>query len=146
QTTLRSGNSSGLAQVQATVFGRPTANSASFNIYKGRISDSRLQISCGRKTLGALQSTNPPRNDISTTCTAVFADRDGQAPIYPVTVNWKNEAGAIINAAPSQPGSNAAGMTFVTSPGLPLDVTPLAGEPNPNGHKPRDGFVTIIAS
>ncbi|MFO0600761.1 MAG: hypothetical protein U0228_35960 [Myxococcaceae bacterium] len=145
RTTLSSGSSSGLATVTASVVGLPLASSPAFNIRWGLPYHERLQLTCDRKTLGALETTNPPRTDQNTNCQITLQDRDGNAPNYPVTVNWKSEVGSI-NGTTSMANAQIAVAQFQSGGGLPAPTVPLAGEPNNGGANPRDGFVTVIAS
>jgi hypothetical protein len=146
RTTLSSGTSSGLTVVTATVVGLPPASTTGFNIRWGLPYHERLQVTCDRKTIGALQSASPPRVDnMAAICSITLQDRDGNAPNYPVTVNWKSEAGSI-NGMPSMANNSTVTAVYGTGGSLPVLTTPLAGEPFSGTNNPRDAFVTVIAS
>lgn len=146
RTTLSSGDSNGVATVNATVLGLPSASSQPFTINIGRPSDERLQVTCDRKTLGALQTVQPPRTDLTTICRANFSDRNGVRPSNVVQVAWANESGQIDAMSVGMPGTGLATANFTTSGNLPVATSPLVGEPSNGLKNPRDGFVSIIAA
>lgn len=155
RTTLSSGSSAGAVSVTATVLG---INPATFNgsVVVGIPSDEKLLVVCDRKTLGALQSAQPPRIDQQTTCTANFADRNGARPAYPIQVTWLSEAGQVTSMSSGTPGLGFATTSFTTNGNLPTPTDPMVstsepsnptpGNPNDSTANPRDGFVTIVAA
>jgi len=154
QATLSSGESVGSITVEAVVSGTevpgmPTSGirgeSGSYTVIVGRPSDGRLNVTCTRKSLGALETATPPL-DLTTDCAATVIDRNGAGVPFPVTVQWLTEQGSATPNSGSQDMSNTAHTTFHTGGGLPLAVTPFAGEPSNGANNPRDMFVTIIAA
>jgi Bacterial Ig-like domain (group 1) len=165
-TTLRSGNSVGVAIVRAVVTAtRNSTRSVDANhpgtpIVGGKPSDRGLTVDCVRKNLGALHATPPPRKNITTTCTAKLVDRFGNPVGLSTPVQWYPEAGSISSPVNSkaQTGSTPSGDTgeadtiFNTDGAFPpYAVTPLSGEKfdgsatDPNDPNPRDMAVTVIA-
>ncbi|MBE2250610.1 MAG: hypothetical protein IAE78_13825 [Myxococcus sp.] len=153
RTTLTSGDSQGTATVLARVFSLPDTQSTNFNIVVGRVG--RMQLSCARTTLGALQVAQPPRIDQNSICTVVLADRNGLNPPFPLNVSFQTEAGSIMPTVSYAPGMTGVSTTFNTGGTLPVDTSPLPGvsgpfaapaEPFSVNNNPRDNFVTIIAA
>lgn len=155
RTTLFSGDSPGTAIVLARVFSLPDTQSTNFNIVIGRVNEGRMQLSCNRTTLGALQSATPPRNDQNATCTVTLADRSGRNPPFALNVSWLTEAGSIPPSSTSTPGATSVSTTFNSGGMLPVPTTPLPAvggpfsapaEPFLVGNNPRDNFVSIVAA
>ncbi|WP_257448812.1 Ig-like domain-containing protein [Archangium lipolyticum] len=165
-TTLRSGNTVGVAIVRAVVTATRSstpsvdANHTGTPIVGGKPSDRGLTVDCVRKNLGALHATPPPRKGINTNCTAKLVDRFGNPVGLATPVQWYPEAGSIsspVNSKPQAGSTPAAGtgeaVTVFNTDGAfpPYPVTPLTGEKydgsatNPNDPNPRDMAVTVIA-
>lgn len=155
RTTLSSGDSQGTATVLARVFSLPDTLSTNFNIVIGRVNEGRMQLSCNRTTLGALQAPSPPRNDQNAICTVSLVDRGGRNPPFALNVSWLTEAGSIPPMSTSAPGATSVSATFNTGGALPVPTTPLPGvsgpfaappEPSAGANNPRDNFVSIVAA
>lgn len=165
-TTLRAGDSVGVAIVKATVTATQSknppisANHPGTPIVGGKPSDKGLFIDCVKKNLGALHASPPPRGGLTTNCTLKLSDRYGNVVGLTTPVQWYPEAGTITSPVNSvaQNGPNPAADTgvattiFNTSGNFPpTPVTPLAGErfsgsqTNRNDPNPRDMSVTVIA-
>jgi hypothetical protein len=167
-TTLAAGDSQGTAVVVAKVRGRVDTLSTQFNIVIGRVSEGRMQVTCSRNVLGALQSSTPPRTDQSMTCTVSLADRNGRNPPNDINVSWLAEAGSIPPMSQYPAGATSTTVSFNTAGGLPTATNPLPAtvgafaapqEPSymatfmvPSTQtsdttvNPRDNFVTIVAA
>lgn len=155
-TTLSAGEGVGQVTVEAVVSGTDTPGvptsgirgvSGAYTVIVGRPYDGRFDVQCVRKSLGALQSTTPPRNDQSTTCRATIIDRTGNGIPFAIPVDWHTEQGSTVPVTSnSDVATNLASTTFFTGGQVPADVPPFPGEPSFGTHNPRDGFVTIIAS
>jgi hypothetical protein len=165
-TTLRSGDSVGVAIVKATVTATlnqtPTvsANHPGTPIVGGKPSDKGIAIDCTKRNLGALHQNPPPRTNLTTNCTLSLRDRDLTVVGLSTPVQWYPEAGATtspVNSVPQNgpnPAANTgAAVTLFTTTGKfpPTPVTPWPGErfsgsadvaTDPN---PRDMAVTVIA-
>ncbi len=165
-TTLRSGDSVGVAIVKATVTATRTstpdvsATHPGTPIVGGKPSDKGFFLDCTQKNLGALHSLAPPRGNITTQCEVKLVDRFSNPVGLSTPVQWFAEAGSIDSPSNSKPqtGGNPAADTgkattiFNTSGAFPpYPVTPLEeekfeGDPgNPNSRNPRDMAVTVIA-
>jgi len=164
-TTLRSGNSVGVAIVKATVTATKastpdvSANHPGTPIVGGKPSDTGLSVDCTLKNLGALHALPPPRT-VTTSCKAKLVDRFSNPVGLSTPVQWYSEAGSINSPVDSkaQQGASPASdtgdaVTVFSSNGAfpPYAVTPLPGEKfegsqtDPNGRNPRDMTVTVIA-
>lgn len=145
-TLLRSGNEAGSATVRATVRARPAvfANAQGIAVRWGVVNDGRFNVTCSRKSIGAMQNVQPPRADAQTGCSVNATDRAGSPVSFNIPVVWSSESGTI--NAPTPLASGSATMTFSASPGLPVETTPLLNEPSSGTRNPRDRFTTIIAS
>jgi hypothetical protein len=145
-TLLRSGNEAGSVTVRATVRARPSifANGQGISVRWGILNDGRLNVSCTRKSIGALQTATPPRADAQTVCTVNATDRSGTPVSFNIPVEWRSEAGAITSV--NQLSNGTATMNFSAAPGLPVETTPLINEPFAGTRNPRDRFATVIAS
>lgn len=146
KTVLSAGDSQGTSTVIARVLGLAEVRSPSFGIVIGWPSDGRLQVTCARKSLGALETVTPPRNDQSTVCRADFTDRNGVEVPFDTTFSWLTEQGQIDATSTSAANSGFATATFETGGALPVETTPLPGEPEHSGRNPRDRFVTVVAA
>lgn len=168
-TTLRSGNSVGVAIVKATVTAtrgstpEVSANHPGTPIVGGKPSDTGLSVDCTLKNLGALHALPPPRV-VNTQCKAKLVDRFSNPVGLATPVQWYAEAGSINSPVDSRPQQGStpsadtgdAVTTFSTNGAFPpYAVTPLTtsnppemyqGDPtDPNGRNPRDMTVTVIA-
>jgi hypothetical protein len=164
-TTLRSGNSVGVAIVKATVTATKnstpdvSANHPGTPIVGGKPSDTGLTVDCTLKNLGALHALPPPRT-VTTSCKAKLVDRFSNPVGLSTPVQWYSEAGSINSPVDSRaqqgatPSSDTGdAVTVFSSNGAfpPYAVTPLPGEKyegsatDPNGRNPRDMTVTVIA-
>ncbi|ADO74346.1 hypothetical protein [Stigmatella aurantiaca] len=167
-TTLRAGNTVGVAIVKATVtatIGSTPELSVSHPgtpIVGGKPSDRGLIVDCVRKNLGALHATPPPRT-LSTNCTAALSDRFGNPIGLPTTVQWYPEAGKITSPVDSKPqtgttpsaDTGVATTVFSTNGSFPpFAVPPMPGElhvaaedgpTGSQGRNARDMAVTVIA-
>jgi|JI10StandDraft_1071094.scaffolds.fasta_scaffold10764_4 hypothetical protein len=155
RTTLNAGDSQGTATVIAKVLSLPDTPSPGFNIVIGRVNEGRMQLSCNRTTLGALQWPTPPRIDQNAQCTVVLADRNGLNPPFALNVSFQTEAGSIPPTITSTPGATSVSAMFNTGGSLPVPTSPLPAigppfnapaEPFSGINNPRDSFVTIIAA
>lgn len=165
-TTLRSGNTVGVAIVKAIVSATRqsvpdvSANHPGTPIVGGKPSDRGLTVDCVSKNLGALHATPPPRKGVTTNCTAKLVDRFGNPVGLSTPVQWYPEAGSISSPVNSkaQTGSTPSSSTgeattIFNTDGIfpPYPVTPLPGEkydgdPSVPSHaNPRDMAVTVIA-
>jgi hypothetical protein len=168
-TTLRAGNSVGVAIVKATVTATKTgpqpitANHPGTPIVGGKPSDVGLSVDCDKKNLGALHALPPPRV-LNTPCKAKLVDRFSNPVGLATPVQWYSEAGSINSPVDSKAQSGAtpaadtgeATTLFSTNGAFPpYAVTPLLnanppekyeGDPsNANSRNPRDMTVTVIA-
>lgn len=168
-TTLRSGNSVGVAIVKAIVTATKnstpeiSATHPGTPIVGGKPSDVGLAVDCTLKNLGALHSLTPPRV-VTTQCKAKLVDRFSNPVGLATPVQWYAEAGSINSPVDSkaQTGTSPSAdtgdavTTFSTNGAFPpYAVTPLitANPPemyqgdatDPNGRNPRDMSVTVIA-
>jgi hypothetical protein len=165
-TTLRAGNTVGVAIVKAAVsatIGSSRELSVSHPgtpIVGGKPSDRGLVVDCDKKNLGALHATPPPRS-LTTNCKAFLSDRFSNPVGLATTVQWYTEAGRITSPVDSKPQTSTtpsadtgvATTIFSTSGTFPpYAVTPLSGEKHvgndptdPQGRNPRDMAVTVIA-
>ncbi len=146
QANLATGEAAGLITVQAVVSASELIADALFTVVLGRASDGRFDLSCSRKTLGAMQIQNPPRTDQSTDCKASFTDRSGNDLPFAIDVSWLSEAGTVPSMSRSDQSRRTATINFSTTPGLPVETAPLLGEPSNGPKNPRDMFVTIVAA
>ena len=155
RTTLSTGDAQGTAVVIARIVSLPDTLSPNFDIVIGRVNEGRMQLSCTRKTLGALQAPSPPRIDQNTTCTVSLVDRAGRNPPFPLNVSWLTEAGSTAPMSTSVAGATSVSTVFNTGGALPVPTTPLpavAGpfsapaEPSSGSNNPRDNFVSIVAA
>jgi hypothetical protein len=165
-TTLQSGNEVGVASVTATVTGTALYVTTGVGVVGAKPSDEGFVASCQQINLAANATVNPPRNDITTFCSAKLNDRYSNPIGIATPVQWFAEAGSIntpINTIPFDPGGAiipdpnvGISTTSFSTAGKwpPTDTAPLAGEPDapttdPNwaatGKNPRDMLVTIIA-
>jgi hypothetical protein len=164
-TTLRSGDSVGVAIVRAIVTATKnstpdvSATHPGTPIVGGKPSDKSFFIDCTQKNLGALHANPPPRGNVTTQCEVKLVDRFSNPVGLSTPVQWFAEAGSIDSPSNSkaqtggQPSADTGKATtiFSTSGGLPYPVTPLAGErvlgdpTDPNTRNPRDMAVTVIA-
>lgn len=145
-TLLRSGNEAGSVTVRATVRARPTvfANAQGISVRWGIVNDGRFNVSCSRKSIGALQTATAPRADATTVCSVSATDRSSSPVSFNIPVEWRAESGAV--TAVTQLVNGIATMNFSAAPGLPVETTPLLNEPSSGMRNPRDRFTTIIAS
>ncbi len=145
-TLLRSGNEAGSVTVRATVRARSTvfANAQGISVRWGVLNDGRLNVTCARKSIGAMQAATPPRADATTGCTVNATDRSGTPVSFNIPVEWRSESGTITNV--TQLSNGAATMNISAAPGLPAETTPLLNEPFSGTRNPRDRFATVIAS
>lgn len=147
QTTLSSGDSQGSATVVARVTGLPAAESASISIVIGRPNDGSLSLNCSKRNLGALQTPgNPPRNDQMTVCTLNFTDRNANKTPYSLNASWYAEAGQVDPLSVAVANSGFATSNFNSGGSLPVETSPMAGEPTNGAKNPRDMIVGVIAS
>ena len=169
-TTLRSGDSVGVAIVRAIVTATKnstpdvSATHPGTPIVGGKPSDKSFFIDCTQKNLGALHANPPPRGNVTTQCEVKLVDRFSNPVGLPTPVQWFSEAGSIDSPSTSkaqtggQPSADTGRATtiFNTSGGLPYRVTPLTpatglpervlGDPtDPDTRNPRDMAVTVIA-
>ncbi|WNG34183.1 hypothetical protein F0U61_11515 [Archangium violaceum] len=157
-TTLRAGNSVGVAIVRGVVTAtrdsvRPIdANHPGTPIVGGKPSDDGFLVDCAKKNLGALHAT--PVKQVTTTCTAKLVDRYGIPVGLKTSVQWYPEAGSINSPVESKPQTTSTpaadtGMatTIFSTTGYfpPYPVEPLPGERVRDGRNPRDMAVTVIA-
>ncbi|MCY1081385.1 hypothetical protein [Archangium lansingense] len=158
-TTLRAGNSVGVAIVKATVTAtrgsvRPVdASHPGTPIVGGKPSDVGFTVDCDKKNLGALHGLPAPR-EVTSTCKAKLVDRFGTPVGLKTPVQWYPEAGSINSPVDSkaQTGSSPAAdtgeaSTIFTTKGIfpPYEVPPMAGEKSIGDRNPRDMVVTVIA-
>ena len=145
-TLLRGGNEAGSVTVRATVRARPAvfANAQGIGVRWGVVNDGRMNVSCTRKSLGAMQNAQPPRSDAQTACAVNATDRSGTPVSFNIPIVWSAESGTINATNPLANGTVT--MNFSASPGLPVETTPLSNEPFAGTRNPRDRFTTIIAS
>ena len=158
-TTLRAGNSVGVAIVKATVTAtrgsvRPVdATHPGTPIVGGKPSDVGFTVDCDKKNLGALHGLPAPR-EVTSTCKAKLVDRFGTPVGLKTPVQWYPEAGSINSPVDSkaQTGSTPAAdtgeaTTIFTTKGIfpPYEVPPMAGEKSIGDKNPRDMAVTVIA-
>jgi hypothetical protein len=155
RTTLSSGDSQGTASVIARVFSLSDTLSTNFNIVIGRVNEGRMQLSCNRATLGALQAPSPPRMDQNATCTVSLVDRGGRNPPFALNVSWLTEAGSIPPMSTSMAGAPSVSAVFNTGGTRPVSTSPLPAvsgpfaapqEPSFGANNPRDNFVSIVAA
>lgn len=155
RTTLTTGNSAGTATVVAKVLGIPDTNSTGIQVTIGFVNEGRMQFSCNRATLGALQSPTPPRTDQSSLCTVGLSDRTGTAIPFGIDVSFLSEAGTVPLNTRLTPNAMSVGMTFSSLGPVPVETTPLPAvgppfsapaEPFSGSRNPRDNFVTIVAA
>jgi hypothetical protein len=154
-TTLTSGDGIGIATIHAIVSATIDAGMLidtthpGTPIVLGKPSGEGFGLSCAKVNLGALHVANgsyPPTRTQSTTCTATLADRVGNPVGLPTSVQFFAENGVITSPIMSDATGKAVSTYSTTSSTLPIDVTPIAGEPDLGGGKnPRDMTVTIIA-
>lgn len=157
-TTLRAGNSVGVAIVRAVVTAtresaRPVdANHPGTPIVGGKPSDAGFLVDCDKKNLGALHAT--PVKQVTTNCTAKLVDRFGIPVGLKTSVQWYPEAGSINSPVDSKPQTTSTptadtgkATTIFSTTGYfpPYEVTPLPGERAIGNKNPRDMAVTIIA-
>ncbi|HEX8436300.1 MAG TPA: hypothetical protein VF697_14430, partial [Archangium sp.] len=148
---LQSGDEVGVATVTARVTGTAlSVSTPGTPIVGARVSDEGLVVECNQLNLAANASETPPRQDLSTSCTAKLVDRFKNPVTLATSVTWYSEAGSI--KSPVTTDSSSATTTFSTAGKWPpVPVTPLAApvseqdEPFVGNYNPRDMLVTIIA-
>ncbi len=147
--------------------GRVEVDSPNIGIRGAKVSNKAFSLACSPINIGAYISPNPPA-PYNVTCNVKVVDRYNNPVGTGTTVNFKVEAGNITNSVQTKAylstGSNTdegtGSVVFNTAGSLPVDVDPLAADPNqfpvvraqePRGpvgqltRNPRDGLVTIIA-
>lgn len=158
-TTLQSGDEVGIATVRASVANPAlTAISLGTPIVGARPSDEGFVVECTRINLAANATETPPRQDLSTDCTAQLVDRFRNPVTLKTSVSWYSEAGSIGSPVSTGGGGTGGGtpggtqgdgkvVTKFSTAGKwpPSEVTPLTGEPSNGARNPRDMLVTVIA-
>jgi hypothetical protein len=170
---IQSGTFAGQVSVIATVTlpnGKTASVSGSSSVVGTQPSRGNAGISCKPVNLPVFSGNNPvcalkSDYDGTTTCTVILGDRFGNAIGISVPVHFYAEAGLWQSQTVNTPDygqsstTNLPGTAVNTlktaQASLPLDVSPLAGEPSTSGlclgtvprtYNPRDGLVTVMAA